>query len=660
MLRAMVLCLIAVVVMLPAASAALTPVPIEGTILASASDVDTGLYAYFIEGSSDNVTPAPGLFLRGEISPYMDQVAYALVDTWPGTTGDVWVANIDGSGAVNLTALAGLGGVSCNPAWSPDATQIAFHRAEPTSELKPCDAGWQVWVMNADGTGAHQVMPEGSAPSWSPAWSPDGSRLVFNLSAVGVVSADVEGADQILLPNVADWPDWSPDGASLASTTFRIGTNGAESGVWTGLLITNADGSNPRQVFERFVSDADVAAHLALYESQIPSDLDPVWTVQAGVGPGDAKWSPRGNRILVQMAYPFDPDGPFYTEQSNLWLYDLDAEELVQITESGGVFEHSWDGDNTLPDDPEVTVDDVTVDFGEVGEPGVTTIVLEPDPPALPDTYRSASDSYVLATTAVATGPAEVSMGYDAAAVPDAAESHLKLLRYDDGLAQWKDITSSRDLTSHVVTGTTSALGLMELSWPLPGSDFSDVSDSQSDPFWALWEIQAAGDAGIVQGYEDGSYHPAEAVNRAQMAVYMARSLAGGDSGVPATPSTVSFPDDVPDTHWAYKYVEYAVDEGVVQGYDATHYSPDVIVTRDQMAVFVARAKGWVSLGEALNTAPELFSDVPAGFWSGLALQACVAHGVVNGYSDNTYHPEREVTRDQMAVYVARAFGLGG
>jgi hypothetical protein len=655
---ALILCLVAVVASLSAAAAALTPVPIEGTILVSANDSVSGLYAYFIEGSSDNITPAPGLFLRGEISPYMDQVAYALVDAWPGTAGDVWAASIDGLGALNLTALAGLGGVSCNPAWSPDARQIAFHHAEPTPELKPCDAGWQVWVMNADGTGAHRVTPEGTPPSWSPAWSPDGGRLTFNVQGVGVASAKVDGTDLVVLPNVADWPDWSPDGTRLASTTFRLGTNGTESGVWTGLLVTDADGSHPQQLFERFVSDADVAAHLALYQSLIPSSLDPVETVQSGIGPGDAKWSPRGNRILVQMAYPFVPEGPFYPDQSELWLYDLDAGELVQIGETGGVFEHSWDGDNTLPEDPEVTVDNVTVDFGEVAESGVTTIVLEPDPPALPDTYLSASDSYVLATTAVATGPAEVSMGYDAAAVPDAAEGHLKLLRYEEGTAQWEDITTSRDFTNHAIHGETGALGLMRLAWPLPESDFSDVSDSPTDPFWALWEIQAACDAGIVQGYPGGTYHPAEAVSRAQMAVYIARALAGGDAGVPANPTTVSFPDDVPADHWAYRYVEYAVGAGVVQGYDATHYRPDTIVTRDQMAVFVARAKQWVSVGEAMNTAPELFSDVAAGFWCGAAVEACVAHGVVNGYPDGTYHPERQVTRDQMAVYIARAFEL--
>ncbi len=49
---------------------------------------------------------------------------------------------------------------------------------------------------------------------------------------------------------------------------------------------------------------------------------------------------------------------------------------------------------------------------------------------------------------------------------------------------------------------------------------------------------------------------------------------------------------------------------------------------------------------------------MPAGFWSGVAIKACLDNGVVKGYDDGTYQPGREVTRDQMAVYVARAFDL--
>jgi hypothetical protein len=73
------------------------------------------------------------------------------------------------------------------------------------------------------------------------------------------------------------------------------------------------------------------------------------------------------------------------------------------------------------------------------------------------------------------------------------------------------------------------------------------------------------------------------------MSVFIARADAGGDGGVPDGPAEATF-DDVPTDHWAYKYVEYCVDNGIVGGYDPVTYAPDVIVTRDQMAVFISRA----------------------------------------------------------------------
>jgi hypothetical protein len=52
------------------------------------------------------------------------------------------------------------------------------------------------------------------------------------------------------------------------------------------------------------------------------------------------------------------------------------------------------------------------------------------------------------------------------------------------------------------------------------------------------------------------------------------------------------------------------------------------------------------------------FPDVPCDFWARKHVQHCVAEGVVQGYDDGHCHPEYVVTRDQMAVYVARAFDL--
>jgi hypothetical protein len=191
---------------------------------------------------------------------------------------------------------------------------------------------------------------------------------------------------------------------------------------------------------------------------------------------------------------------------------------------------------------------------------------------------------------------------------------------------------------------------------------FSDVLPGH----WAWEPVEACAAGGVVQGYGGGIYAPANPVTRDQMAVYVSRALVGGDAAVPTGPGEATFVD-VPNTgygeggtdpYWAYKYVEYCVAQGVVQGYDATHYRPEVVVTRDQMAVFIARAKGWVHIGDDMASAPEVFSDVPAGFWCGAAIAACRDHGVVQGYGNGSYAPGSQVTRDQMAVYVARAFGL--
>ena len=77
------------------------------------------------------------------------------------------------------------------------------------------------------------------------------------------------------------------------------------------------------------------------------------------------------------------------------------------------------------------------------------------------------------------------------------------------------------------------------------------------------------------------------------MAVYVARAMVapGGDAAIPDPVPPATFPD-VPDTFWSYKHIEYCVEHGVVNGYEDGLYHPDTLVTRDQMAVYVARAFG--------------------------------------------------------------------
>jgi DNA-binding beta-propeller fold protein YncE len=185
---------------------------------------------------------------------------------------------------------------------------------------------------------------------------------------------------------------------------------------------------------------------------------------------------------------------------------------------------------------------------------------------------------------------------------------------------------------------------------------FDDVPKSH----WAFEHILGCVEGDIVGGYPDDTYRPTVTVTRGQMAVFIARAIAGGDDHVPESTGDATFPD-VPEDFWALDYVEYAVDQGVVGGYEDGTYHPEYHVTRDQMAVYVARAlvapTGEEAVPDPGCTEPP-FPDVPCDFWARKHIQYCVAEGVVQGYPDGKYYPYNAVTRDQMAVYVARAFDL--
>jgi uncharacterized repeat protein (TIGR01451 family) len=184
-------------------------------------------------------------------------------------------------------------------------------------------------------------------------------------------------------------------------------------------------------------------------------------------------------------------------------------------------------------------------------------------------------------------------------------------------------------------------------------STFSDVPWDH----WAILPVEQTFENGIVGGFGDGTYRPAEIVDRAQMAVYLAKAL-----HLPTAPYEGQFVDDVPITQWAWPWIEALAREDLVQGYDATHYGPNAVVTRDQMAVYVAR--GLVG-GMTIPTGPAVgkFVDVPDAnpgpvHWAYDEVEYCVAGGITAGYDLTHYLPDLPVDRGQMAVYVARAFRL--
>ena len=96
-------------------------------------------------------------------------------------------------------------GHSFSPAWSPDATKIAFVSAGYYGE-RP-----EIWVMNADGSEQRRLTRKG----YEPAWSPDGRTIAFDRNDdIYVMSPD--GSGKRRLTQNGTGPTWSPDGRWIA------------------------------------------------------------------------------------------------------------------------------------------------------------------------------------------------------------------------------------------------------------------------------------------------------------------------------------------------------------------------------------------------------------------------------------------------------------
>jgi hypothetical protein len=138
------------------------------------------------------------------------------------------------------------------------------------------------------------------------------------------------------------------------------------------------------------------------------------------------------------------------------------------------------------------------------------------------------------------------------------------------------------------------------------------------------------------------------------MAVFIARAARGVDIGDDIDEEDELFPD-VPAEYWAGAAIKACVDNDVVEGYADGLYRPQNYVPRDEMAVYVSRAMGWSAIADDLTGLADYFDDVLTGHWAGEAIKDCVDNDVVQGYADNTYKPNVNVNRNQMAVYVYRA-----
>jgi hypothetical protein len=110
---------------------------------------------------------------------------------------------------------------------------------------------------------------------------------------------------------------------------------------------------------------------------------------------------------------------------------------------------------------------------------------------------------------------------------------------------------------------------------------------------------------------------------------------------------------DVPPTNPFYRFIETLLHVGVTAGCGGPSYCPDGSTTREQMAVFLQRAReGAAFTPPPCTTAP--FPDVPCASPFAAWVQELVAREITAGCGGGLYCPTNPVTREQMAVFLLK------
>jgi dipeptidyl aminopeptidase/acylaminoacyl peptidase len=242
---------------------------------------------------------------------------------------ELYAVNVDGTA---LTQLTHNDVDDSSPLPSPDGKRIAFYRSAVG-----------LAVIDVEGTGLRALRGCTIAASWSP----DSSHLACTTSGgVGISVADIASGNVVRLVQRGSDPSWSPDGRTIAYV---------DAGVW----VVQADGGVPRRVTNRILDsppswspDSRRLAYIGSATGSGPYDLFTIGVDGAGErrlvrdvdSTESSQWSPRGSPIAFAKSVAHGPSDAIYVVRP-------DGTGLRRVGPSAGgesSRELSWSSDGAL------------------------------------------------------------------------------------------------------------------------------------------------------------------------------------------------------------------------------------------------------------------------------------------------------------------------
>ncbi len=153
-----------------------------------------------------------------------------------------------------------------------------------------------------------------------------------------------------------------------------------------------------------------------------------------------------------------------------------------------------------------------------------------------------------------------------------------------------------------------------------------------------------------MTGYNDASFKPNKTMTRAEACTVVARLL---DTEENIAKNTTTLFTDVAADKWYTKYISFCEAKGLLKSYSGT-FLPEQNITRAEFAELV------YNMGLAKEDAAnkKTFTDVTEAHPKYAAIMAAASAGLIGGYEDGTFLPDRTITRAQVVTIINRAKGI--
>ncbi len=110
--------------------------------------------------------------------------------------------------------------------------------------------------------------------------------------------------------------------------------------------------------------------------------------------------------------------------------------------------------------------------------------------------------------------------------------------------------------------------------------------------------------------------------------------------------------DDI-ENHWAVDVIDELAQKKIVTARDANHFRPDAAITRGEFSLYVSKM-----LGLNLRNIEGTFSDVSSDTPNSNYIEAAQRYGIIKGYQDGTFQPNKLMTRQEMAAVMKRTYEI--